>query len=110
MGRSSQRKGRDAERELTAILKAQGYDVRPGVPLSFGTEPDIVGLPGIHAEVKRHERWELPAWIKQAEQDAARMRDGAPAVFFRSNRQPWMVAMHMDDFLRFYTAWTDTLP
>ena len=101
-GRSSQRKGRDAERELTGLLLNRGYNVRPGIPLSFGKEPDIVGLPGVHLEVKRCERWALPAWIAQAERDAAAMMDGIPCVVFRSNREPWRVCLRLDDFLKFY--------
>ena len=103
-GRASQRKGREAERELVDILRAQGYDVRPGIPLSFGTEPDVVGLPGLHLEVKRRERWALPEWIDQAERNAAAMLDGAPVVVFRSNRQSWWVCIRLDDFLRIYSS------
>lgn len=55
MSKSQQRKGRRAELELAGILQGHGYDVRPGEPVSFGREPDVVGLPGIHCELKRRE-------------------------------------------------------
>ena len=101
-GKSSQRKGRDAERELAEVLRGYGFTAEPGRTLSYGQEPDVYGLPGLHLEVKRCERLQLPAWIKQAERDAKRFDDGAPAVIFRQSRQPWRVCMRLDDFMRFY--------
>lgn len=40
MGRSSQRKGADGERELAAILRERGYDVERGGSLTYGEIPD----------------------------------------------------------------------
>lgn len=107
-GRSSQRKGRGGELELCRILQNHGIGARPGRPQSYGEESDIVGVPGLHLEVKRCERWSLPAWIAQAERDAAAMGDGAPAVIFRSNRQPWRVCLQLSDFLDIYSSWIAT--
>ena len=53
MGKSSQRKGAAGERELAALLSAAGYACQRGGSLSFGEVPDVLGLPGIHIEVKR---------------------------------------------------------
>ncbi len=56
-GRTSQAKGRRAE-----LIRAAGFpSVRAGAPLSYGCWPDVEGLPGIHCEVKRHEKVELAA-------------------------------------------------
>lgn len=105
MGKSSQRKGREAERELAEILQGYGFeDVRPGEALNYGTEPDLVGLPGVHCEVKRHERIEIAPWMAQATADAAKFGDGAPAVFHRRNRQPWAVTMWLRDWIQIYKA------
>ena len=82
-GRSSQRKGRAAELELSRVLQGYGYNVEPGRALGYGTEPDLVGLPGVHVECKRTEQLRLSEWLAQAERDAQRFGDGAPAVFFR---------------------------
>ena len=102
MGKSSQRKGRDAERELSALLNGYGHSTRPGKPVSFGTEPDIVGLPGVHIEVKRREQTDLSAALRQAQEDAAFFRDGLPAVFHRGNRQAWRVTMLLTDWMQLY--------
>lgn len=102
MGTASQRKGRRAELELCEILRCYGYDAEPGQALNYGTEPDVVGLPGLHLEVKRCERLRLPDWIEQAEADAERFGDGAPVVIFRQSRQPWRVCLRLTDFMRYF--------
>lgn len=56
MSRSSQRKGAGGERELATLLHEHGYDIERGGCLSYGTVPDLTGLPGIHIEVKRVEK------------------------------------------------------
>ena len=101
-GKSSQRKGRAAEIELSRILQGYGYDVQPGRAASYGTTPDISGLPGVHVEVKRCEQFRPYDWLEQAQRDAVRFGDGLPAVFFRRNRFPWLVVMKLEDWLVLY--------
>lgn len=101
-GRSSQRKGRAGELELAEALRRYGYDVRPGRSKSYGEEPDLTGLPGLHIECKRVERLNISAAMDQSIRDAERFGDGLPALFHRRNRQPWLVTMRMDDFIRCY--------
>lgn len=108
MGRASQQKGRRSEIELSNILNQHGYNTRPGKPLSFGGEPDVVGLEGIHCELKRRENPDLSAALRQASEDAAYFGDGLPAVFFRGNRQKWRVVMALDDWLTMYRRYIQT--
>ncbi len=102
MSRSQQRKGADAERELVSILNGYGYQTQRGGSETFGTVPDVIGLPGIHIEVKRAERLNLMEAVNQAARDSARFRDGLPAVFHRRNRQPWLVTMRLIDWMEIY--------
>lgn len=102
MGKSSQRKGRDGERELRDRLRKYGYAVECGEAVSFGEDPDLVGLPGIHIECKRVERLNVPEAMQQAVRDSERFRDGMPALFHRRNRQPWLVTMRLDDWMKVY--------
>ena len=88
-GKSSQRKGRGGELELSRILQGYGYDVEPGRALSYGEVPDLSGLPGVHIECKRAEALRLSEWMAQAERDAQRFGDGLPAVFHRRSREGW---------------------
>lgn len=103
MGKQQQRKGADGERELTLILQGMGFDTKRGGSLTYGTIPDIVGLPGIHIEVKRREVLDLPGALRQARKDANSFRDGIPAVFHRSNRGPWIVSMGLEEWLVLYS-------
>jgi Holliday junction resolvase len=104
MGLRSQRKGRAGELELVSVLKKEyGCEsVQPGEAVSYGVVPDIVGLPGVHVECKRCEALRITDWMKQAERDAARFRDGLPVIFHRRNREPWLVTMRLDSFMEIY--------
>ena len=104
MGAKSQRKGRAAELELAHILQDYGYPVEAGRAQSYGEVPDLSGLPGVHIECKRAEALRLSEWMVQAERDAQRFQDGAPAVFFRRSRSPWMVCMKLPDWLTIFQA------
>ena len=101
-GRTSQRKGRAGELELALLLQEYGYNVEPGRAVSYGSTPDIVGLPGVHIECKRAEQLRPYSWLEQAERDAVRFGDGLPAVFFRRSRSPWLVVMKLGDWLELY--------
>ena len=102
MGKSSQRKGADGERELADKLRQYGYEVERGGSMTFGDVPDLTGLPGVHIECKRVERLNVPEAMQQAVRDAERFHDGMPALFHRRNRQPWLVTIRLEDFMRLY--------
>ena len=106
MGRSSQRKGADGERELAALLHQYGHEVRRGGSLSYGSLPDLYGLPGVHIEVKRVERLNITEAMKQAERDAERFKDGFPAVFHRWNRGERLVTMRLANWVELYDDFT----
>ena len=102
MGKRSQRKGRSGEIELTRILNDSGIAAVPGKPCNLGTTPDVMGVPGIHCEVKRVERLNISEAMRQAVSDAEKFNDGLPTVFHRRNRQSWLVTMRLDDWIRLY--------
>lgn len=100
-GKTAQRKGRAGEIELARILQGYGYDAQPGRAVSYGSTPDLTGLPGVHCEVKRVERLNVPEAMKQAERDAAKF-GGIPALFHRRSREPWLVTMRLQDWMELY--------
>ena len=104
MGSKSQRKGAAGERELAALLSAAGYECQRGCSLSFGEIPDVLGLPGIHIEVKRVEKLNVGEAMEQAIRDSDRMLDGMPALFHRRNRKPSLVTMRLEDWLKLYSS------
>ena len=102
MAKSSQRKGASGERELAALLQEYGYPVERGGSLTFGQVPDLVGLPGVHVEVKRTEKLNVLEAYQQAVRDAERFQDGVPVLFHRRNRSPWLVTMALGDWVNLY--------
>lgn len=107
-GRKSQRKGWGGELELCRLLQAQGIPAEPGKSVSFGETPDVIGIPGVHAEVKRVERLNVPEAMNQAVRDSERFGDGYPTLFHRKNRCPWLVTMRMGDWLTIYKNYLET--
>lgn len=92
---NSNRKGKTGERDLAEKLRTYGYEARRGVQYSGLTgAADVVGLPGIHIEVKRYKTItdsQLQEALRQAIRDA---RPGeVPAVFYREDRKKWRVYM-----------------
>lgn len=99
---NTQKKGRHGEIELSRILNSNGIPARPGSALNFGTVPDVTGIPGIHAEVKRVEKLNVHEAMGQAIKDSEKFGDGMPALFHRRNRTPWLVTMRLEDWLKLY--------
>ena len=69
------------------------------VPNSGGLRQkgDVVGIPGVHCEVKRAEALRLYEALAQAEREAP--PGDIPALHFRRNRTGWYVAIPLDDFI-----------
>ena len=104
MGAKPQKKGADGERELVEHLRRAGYSVSWGGNRTYGAVPDASGLPGVHIECKRVEQLNIARAMEQADRDAHRFRDGAPTLFHRKNKSPWLVTMQLTDWLRLYSA------
>lgn len=105
-GAASRRKGAQAENELANLLRDMyGYEVHRGKV--FYHESDLVGLPGIHPEVKRVESLNIHKAMAQAIAEAEKRQDGLPTVFFRRNRGEWMVTMRLTDWIDLYGVWKD---
>ena len=106
MGRSEREKGANGERELSRLLRDKyGYEAKRG--MVFLHQSDMVGLNGIHPEVKRVERLNIWEAMRQAVTEAAIRNDGLPTVFHRRNRSEWLVTMRLVDWIDLYGAWND---
>lgn len=98
---NSRAKGAEGEREWANVLKEHGYEARRGQQYKGGSDsPDVIGLPGIHQEVKRVEAFRLYPSLEQSKRDAADAE--IPIVVHRMNRKPWVVVMDAEDFLKMY--------
>ena len=102
MGKMSRNKGKTGEREIASILREYGYDARRGVQYHGGADsPDVVGLPGIHIEVKRTERLSLYDAMAQAIHDCG---TNIPVVMHRKNNCEWVAIMRLPDFMEIYNG------
>lgn len=100
---NSRDKGKKGEREFAALCRDQGYDARRAQQYAGGVESaDVVGLPGIHIEVKRVERLNIEDAMAQSVRDAG---DQVPIVAHRKNNCEWLITMKADDWFQIYREW-----
>ena len=103
MGKMSRDKGKRGEREVAKLLKQYGYDARRGQQYCGASgDADVVGLPGVHIEVKYVECLDVKKALEQAVSDAR--KGDIPAVFHKQNRKPLNVIMRTQDFVKFLTG------
>ena len=102
-GKRSLNKGKRGEREVAKILQTAGFPARRTVQYNGrpGTAADVVGIPGLHIEVKLVEKESIRAWYRQAQRDAhASPENEMPVIVHRKSREPWLVTMSLEDFIK----------
>lgn len=98
MAINSKAKGKRGEIEIVRMLREYGYDCRRGQQYCGANgDADVVGLPGLHLEIKRVEKLNVENAMRQAEADAK--KGEIPVVMHRANREEWKVTMRLDDFM-----------
>ena len=104
MGKASRDKGKRGELEVAHIMQSYGYDARRGQQFSgLQGDADVVGVPGLHLEIKRVKTLRLDDAMEQSIRDA---REGEiPVVIHRKDKQPWRITLGLEDFMQFYMAW-----
>jgi hypothetical protein len=103
VARASRTKGLVGEREVAAVWRSAGLEVRnlegQGDNLViaaalYATPDDVVPWRDevlVHCETKRAERLKLPEWLRQAKAEAP--PGAVPVVAFRQNRGEWYAAL-----------------
>lgn len=103
LGKRSRDKGKRGEREVAKIFQESGFHARRSVQYNGrpGTTADVVGVPGLHLEVKLVEKERIREWYRQAKRDATASPDKeTPVVVHRKSREPWLVTMSLEDFIK----------
>lgn len=104
---NSRNKGKRGELEAAHALQKYGYDARRSQQYAgINSDADVVGLPGIHIEVKRVEKLNLENAMQQSERDAG--ANEKPIVMHRKNHSQWLVTMPLDEWMELYQAWEST--
>ena len=107
-GASSRRKGHNYERTLARELKAEfpDLDIKRGLGQSRdGADVPDVEFPGYWLEAKRQKKCNIKAALEQAREAASRSgRPGplVPVAICKDDRQPAIVAMYMDDWIKLH--------
>lgn len=97
-GKSSRRRGAQAERELAAILSGElGIVIKRNLGQAREGGDDIT-IGQFRIEAKRQEKIQIEAWWEQVK--AATGPGEIPVLAFRRSRNPWKVVLDLGDFIR----------
>lgn len=103
---NSKQKGKRGELEAAQKLRELGFpEVRRSVQYNGRGEglADLVGIEGVHLEVKRNEHLNIYEAIEQAQRDANEGDD--PTVIWRKNNKPWLVTMPIEVWAKLVLCW-----
>ena len=101
MGKPSRDKGKRGELEIAHILQEHGYPARRSVQFNgWKGDADVIGVEGLHIEVKRVEKLNIENAMDQSRRDAKGSE--IPVVFHRRNNKGWLATLPLDDFIRIY--------
>lgn len=103
---NSKQKGKRGELEIAHIMQRYGYPAERGVQYSgLKGNADVVGVDGLHIEVKRAQRVTDEQYMRQAERDA---RAGVvPVVMYRRNNEDWKALLRLNIFMAIWDELTD---
>lgn len=116
MGKAQRNKGVRGELLWRDVCRENGFQnvERGGQLYQRGKDiADVVGLPGIHQEVKFVERLNVRAAMEQAKRDSTdEGRGNIPIVAHKAARKEWLVTMRAADWFKLYKDWQErnTLP
>lgn len=99
---NSKRKGAEGEREFAKLCREKGYDCRRGQQYNGIGGDDVVGLPGIHIEVKRVEKLNIHNAMEQSVRDS---KGNVPIVAHRRAREGWLITMKAEDWFNMFQKW-----
>lgn len=100
---NSRQKGKRGELEFSRLCREHGYETRRGQQYCGANgDADVVGLPGIHIEVKRVEKLNIEDAMAQARRDA---KGKIPIVAHRRNNKVWKITMDAKDWFGLYREW-----
>lgn len=101
---NSKNKGKRGELEFAKLCKEHGYDCRRSQQFAgMNGDADVVGLNGIHIEVKRVENLNISKAMEQSIRD--NKNNDIPIVAHRKNNEEWLITMKAEDWFKLYERW-----
>ena len=103
---NGKQKGKRGELEFARLCHANGWEVRRTAQYcgNTGEAADVVGLPGVHVEVKRVERLNIDDAMAQARRDSKKS-GRVPIVAHRKNNCEWLITMTAEDWFEMFREW-----
>lgn len=101
---NGKKKGAAGEREFANFCKNMGFDVRRTAQYNgkeLDSKADVIGIPGIHIEVKRVEQLNIHKAMDQAIRDSEGHNE-IPIVAHRKNNTKWLITMTAEDWFRLW--------
>lgn len=105
IGKSSKARGKRGELSLVHALRDAGFTEARRTAQYCGKAgtSDVVGIEGLHVEVKNQERLNIWSALAQSQRDTeANGKGDIPAIFFKRNRSGWYVALPLPNFIKLY--------
>lgn len=112
IGKSSKARGKRGELSLVHALRDAGFTEARRTAQYCGKAgtSDVVGIEGLHVEVKNQERLNIWPALAQSQRDTEADGNGdIPAVFFKRNRSGWYVALPLPNFIKLYKLYKGEL-
>lgn len=112
IGKSSKARGKRGELSLVHALRDAGFTEARRTAQYCGKAgtSDVVGIEGLHVEVKNQERLNIWSALAQSQRDTEADGNGdIPAIFFKRNRSGWYVALPLPNFIKLYKLYKGEL-
>lgn len=99
-GKAAKDKGKRGELLLVHFLEKFGITTKRG--MVWLNQSDVIGMEGIHCEVKFVESLNVRKALDQSIAEAEKKKDGLPAVFWKKSRKEWVTIMRTEDWIILY--------
>jgi hypothetical protein len=113
MAKTQKDKGARGEIMFRDFCREHGFSqVQRGGQLPFQKGDklaDVIGLAGVHLEIKNVEKLNVREAEEQAEADCQKS-GRLPILAHKKNRKPWLITMRADDWILMYKAWLKQQP
>lgn len=112
IGKSSKARGKRGELSLVHALRDAGFTEARRTAQYCGKAgtSDVVGIEGLHVEVKNQERLNIWSALAQSQRDTEADGNGnIPAIIFKRNRSGWYVALPLPNFIKLYKLYKGEL-
>lgn len=101
---NSRQKGKRGELAFSKLCREHGYDTRRGQQYNGADgSADVIGLDGVHIEVKWVERLDLRGAMAQSIADTEPWN--YPIVAHKKNNCDWLITMRAADWFALYREW-----